>query len=126
MAIDSVKGNLLKQHDVDAIVNTVNCVGVMGKGIALQFKKQWPANFKAYAVACKNEQVKLGSMFIYELGALATPKYIVNFPTKGHWRSASRLVDIETGLQDLAKQITHLGISSIAIPPIGCGLGGLP
>lgn len=126
MAINSVNGNLLKQHDVDAIVNTVNCVGVMGKGIALQFKKQWPANFKAYATACKNEQVKLGSMFIYELGPLATPKYIVNFPTKGHWRSASRLVDIETGLQDLAKQINHFAITSIAIPPIGCGLGGLP
>ncbi|WP_354625812.1 macro domain-containing protein [Psychromonas sp. MME2] len=125
MAIDSVTGNLLKQHDVDAIVNTVNCVGVMGKGIALQFKKQWPANFKAYATACKNEQVKLGSMFIYELGTLATPKYIVNFPTKGHWRSASRLIDIERGLQDLAKKITQLGITSIAIPPIGCGLGGL-
>lgn len=126
MAIISVTGNLLKQHNVDAIVNTVNCVGVMGKGIALQFKKQWPANFKAYAMACKNEQVTLGSMFIYELGALATPKYIVNFPTKGHWRSASRLVDIETGLQDLAKQISNFGIKSIAIPPIGCGLGGLP
>jgi O-acetyl-ADP-ribose deacetylase (regulator of RNase III) len=69
MAINSVTGNLLKQHDVDAIVNTVNCVGVMGKGIALQFKKQWPANFKAYATACKNEQVTLGSMFVYKLGA---------------------------------------------------------
>lgn len=126
MAINSVKGDLLNQQDVDAIVNTVNCVGVMGKGIALQFKKKWPANFKAYAAACEKNEVKLGKMFIFELGALATPRYIVNFPTKGHWRSASRMVDIETGLQDLASQINCLGIKSIAIPPLGCGNGGLP
>ena len=75
-----MKGDLLKQQDVDAIVNTVNCVGVMGKGIALQFKKKWPENFKMYAAACKNGEVKLGQMFTYELGTLATPRYIINFP----------------------------------------------
>ncbi|CAM4259217.1 macro domain-containing protein [Shewanella livingstonensis] len=125
MAIKSVEGDLLQQQDVDAIVNTVNCVGVMGKGIALQFKKKWPANFKAYAAACKADEVKLGQMFTFELGAMALPKFIINFPTKGHWRNASRLQDIESGLKDLAKQIQLHNIRSIAIPPLGCGNGGL-
>ncbi|MGP1834165.1 type II toxin-antitoxin system antitoxin DNA ADP-ribosyl glycohydrolase DarG [Shewanella frigidimarina] len=125
MAIKSVEGDLLQQQDVDAIVNTVNCVGVMGKGIALQFKKKWPANFKAYAAACKAGEVKLGQMFTFELGAMALPRFIINFPTKGHWRSASRLQDVESGLKDLAKQIQLHDIRSIAIPPLGCGNGGL-
>ncbi|PVZ68823.1 type II toxin-antitoxin system antitoxin DNA ADP-ribosyl glycohydrolase DarG [Pelagibaculum spongiae] len=125
MTINSVMGNLLQQHDADAIVNTVNCVGVMGKGIALQFKKKWPDNFKAYARACKDEQVHLGKMFVFDLGGLATPRYIINFPTKGHWRSASQLADIESGLADLVEQIQKIGIRSIAIPPLGCGNGGL-
>lgn len=126
MTIISTKGDLLKQQDVDAIVNTVNCVGVMGKGIALQFKKKWPDNFKAYASACKNKEVKLGHMFTFELGALATPRYIVNFPTKDHWRSSSKIEDIESGLQSLVQHIQQFDIRSIAIPPLGCGLGGLP
>lgn len=126
MTILSIKGDLLKQQDVDAIVNTVNCIGVMGKGIALQFKKKWPENFKAYAAACKNKEVKLGQMFTYELGALATPRFIINFPTKDHWRSASKIEDIETGLQSLVQHIQQFDIRSIAIPPLGCGLGGLP
>lgn len=126
MTINSTKGDLLKQQDVDAIVNTVNCVGVMGKGIALQFKKKWPDNFKAYASACKLKEVKLGKMFTFELGALATPRFIVNFPTKDHWRSASKIEDIESGLQSLVEHIAQFDIGSIAIPPLGCGLGGLP
>ncbi|GAC13734.1 type II toxin-antitoxin system antitoxin DNA ADP-ribosyl glycohydrolase DarG [Aliiglaciecola lipolytica] len=126
MTIISTKGDLLKQQDVDAIVNTVNCVGVMGKGIALQFKKKWPENFKAYAAACKQGDVKLGQMFTFELGALATPRYIINFPTKGHWRSASKLEDIESGLKSLVDNIQNKNIKSIAIPPLGSGLGGLP
>jgi O-acetyl-ADP-ribose deacetylase (regulator of RNase III) len=125
MAIKSVEGDLLQQQDVDAIVNTVNCVGVMGKGIALQFKKKWPTNFTAYAAACKAGEVKLGQMFTFELGAMALPRFIINFPTKGHWRSASRLQDVESGLKDLAKQIQLHDIRSIAIPPLGCGNGGL-
>lgn len=125
MSIKSVEGNLLQQQNVDAIVNTVNCVGVMGKGIALQFKKKWPSNYKAYATACKAGDVALGKMFIFELGALATPRFIINFPTKGHWRSDSRLKDIEAGLQDLVARIKALNIQSIAIPPLGCGNGGL-
>jgi len=125
MSIITVQGDLLKQHDVDAIVNTVNCVGIMGKGIALQFKKKWPANFKAYADACKTGQVKPGHMFIYHAGTLATPKYVVNFPTKDHWRGKSRIEFIQDGLVDLVEQIKALSISSIAIPPLGCGNGGL-
>lgn len=125
MSIITVQGDLLKQHDVDAIVNTVNCVGIMGKGIALQFKKKWPANFKAYADACKAGFVKPGHMFIYHAGALATPKYIVNFPTKDHWRGKSRIEFIQYGLVDLVAQIKAYGITSIAVPPLGCGNGGL-
>lgn len=117
--------DLLAAADVDAIINTVNCVGIMGKGIALQFKKKWPANFKAYELACKNQQVQLGKMFIYELGVLATPKYIINFPTKQHWRSASKLEHIRLGLEDLIQQMQQRGIQSVAIPPLGCGHGGL-
>ena len=125
MTISSATGDLLQQHDVDAIVNAVNCVGVMGKGIALQFKKKWPDNFKAYAAACKASQVTLGEMFIYDLGGLVSPRYIINFPTKGHWRSASNIKDIESGLQNLVAQVGALGIRSIAMPPLGCGNGGL-
>ncbi|MFI3184742.1 MAG: macro domain-containing protein [Methylococcaceae bacterium] len=125
MSIMTLQGDLLKQLDVDAIVNTVNCVGIMGKGIALQFKKKWPANFKAYVDACKAGLVKPGHLFIYHAGALATPKYIINFPTKDHWRGSSRIEFIQDGLVDLVKQIQALGITSIAIPPLGCGNGGL-
>jgi len=125
MSIIFIKGDLLQQTDVDAIVNTVNCVGVMGKGIALQFKKKWPANFKAYAAACKAKQVRPGGMFVYDAGALVNPKYIINFPTKDHWRAKSHIEFIVEGLHDLVRIIQELEIRSIAIPPLGCGNGGL-
>jgi len=125
MTIISTKGDLLKQTDVHAIINTVNCVGVMGKGIALQFKKKWPPNFKAYVAACKAKQVRTGKMFIYHAGSMATPNYVINFPTKDHWRGKSRIEFIRDGLVDLINQIKELGIKSIAIPPLGCGNGGL-
>lgn len=125
MTISIHKGDLLASPDVDAIVNTVNCVGVMGKGIALQFKKKWPENFRAYCDACKKGEVNLGKMFTYDLGSLATPKYIINFPTKMHWRSPSKLIDIQLGLSDLISLIKKNDIQSIAIPPLGCGNGGL-
>lgn len=125
MGLITTQGDLLKQYDVDAIVNTVNCVGVMGKGIALQFKKKWPENFKAYANACDSGIVKPGKMFIYNAGALATPNYIVNFPTKKHWKGKSQVKYIQDGLKDLIEQIKILKISSIAVPPLGCGNGGL-
>lgn len=125
MTIRSIEGDLLKQDDVDAIVNTVNCVGIMGKGIALQFKNKWPANFKAYEAACKQKQVNVGYMFVYDSGGLLKPNYIINFPTKDHWKGKSRIEYIQSGLQDLVTQIKRLSIKSIALPPLGCGNGGL-
>jgi len=124
MMIEYKTGNILTE-DAEAIVNTVNCVGVMGRGIALQFKKAYPANFKDYAAACKLDQVKPGRMFVHDLGGLTNPRYIINFPTKRHWRGNSRLEDIESGLTALADEIRERGINSIAIPPLGSGLGGL-
>jgi O-acetyl-ADP-ribose deacetylase (regulator of RNase III) len=124
MPITRGTGNLLTQ-DVDALVNTVNTEGIMGKGIALQFKKAWPAMFKAYEAACKRGDVTLGRMHVWEPGSLPGPRYIINFPTKRLWRARSKLIDIETGLQDLTRVIRDLGITSIAIPPLGCGNGGL-
>jgi len=109
----------------EALVNTVNCVGVMGRGIALQFKNAFPNNYKQYAQACKRKEVQPGRMFITATGLLQGPRYIINFPTKRHWRGKSRLEDIEAGLVDLVRVIEDLGITSIAIPPLGCGLGGL-
>lgn len=125
MTIKNSEGDLLQQSDVDAIVNTVNCVGVMGTGIALQFKRKWPANFKTYAAACKREEVRPGKMHVYHAGSLATPKYVINFPTKDHWRGKSKVEFITEGLKDLLAVIKELNIQSIALPPLGCGNGGL-
>jgi O-acetyl-ADP-ribose deacetylase (regulator of RNase III) len=118
------RGNLL-EAEIEALVNTVNTVGVMGKGIALQFKKAYPENYKAYARACKLGEVTLGKMFVYERGQLVGPKYIINFPTKKHWRGKARLEDIGQGLVDLVNVIKERRIKSVAIPPLGCGNGGL-
>jgi O-acetyl-ADP-ribose deacetylase (regulator of RNase III) len=111
--------------DAEALVNTVNCVGFMGRGIALQFKKAWPDNFKAYAAACQRQEVQPGRMFVFETGRLTNPRLIVNFPTKRHWRGKSRIEDIDAGLAALGVEIRQRGIRSIAIPPLGAGLGGL-
>lgn len=111
--------------DAEALVNTVNCVGIMGRGIALQFKKAFDNNFKAYAAACKAGQVQPGTMFVYDLNRLYNPRFIINFPTKRHWRNKSRIEDIQTGLSDLIRVVQQHHIQSIAIPPLGCGLGGL-
>lgn len=119
-----VNGNLLLA-DVDAIVNTVNTIGVMGKGLALQYKLAWPDNFKAYVRACQLGEVTPGRMFVYSLEGMFNPRFIVNFPTKRHWRDASRLEDIETGLLALVDEIQQREIPSIAIPSLGCGCGGL-
>ena len=117
-------GDILKA-DAEAIVNTVNCVGVMGRGIALQFKKAFPANFRAYALACDNGEVQPGKMFIYDTGSFTNPRFIINFPTKRHWKGKSRIEDIDSGLAALARNISERGIKSVAIPPLGAGLGGL-
>ena len=104
------------------LVNTVNCVGIMGKGVALEFKKAYPAMFEEYAARCERRQVKLGEPYLYRdvSGAM-----IVNFPTKDHWRSTSRLADIEHGLDYFAVHAAEWGIRSVALPPLGCGNGGL-
>jgi len=118
------QGNLL-EADVEAVVNTVNTVGVMGKGIALMFKERYPDNFKAYAAASKRDEVQVGRMFVTTSPELTGPRWIINFPTKQHWRSASRLEWIVDGLADLRRVIAEKGIRSIAIPPLGSGNGGL-
>jgi O-acetyl-ADP-ribose deacetylase (regulator of RNase III) len=122
--IKFVTGNLLDAK-VDALVNTVNTAGVMGKGLALQFKKAFPANSKAYEAACKQGEVQIGKMFVFDAGGIVPPRYIINFPTKKHWRSPSKLEYIEQGLAALIKVIRDRKIRSIAIPPLGAGLGGL-
>lgn len=122
--IEYTNGNIL-QANAEALVNTVNCVGVMGKGIALQFKQAHPNNFKQYAAACKMSKVQPGHMLIVPTGNMFNPRYIINFPTKRHWRSKSRLKDIRSGLEALVKDVQELNIRSIAIPPLGCGNGGL-
>ncbi len=117
------QGDILKA-DADALVNTVNCVGVMGRGVALQFKQAYPENFRAYAAACKRGDVQPGRMFVFETGAL-TPRLIVNFPAKRHWRVRSRIEDIQSGLDALVEEIRVRAVKSVAIPPLGTGLGGL-
>jgi O-acetyl-ADP-ribose deacetylase (regulator of RNase III) len=122
--IKLTQGDILKA-DTEALVNTVNCVGVMGRGIALQFKKAFPGNFKSYAAACKASQVKPGQMFVYDLNRLYNPRIIINFPTKRHWKNKSLIEDIKLGLIDLINIVEQQQIHSIAIPPLGCGNGGL-
>lgn len=122
--ISEETGNLL-DASADALVNTVNTVGVMGKGLALQFKQAYPANFRAYQAACHHGEVRLGRMFVYEPGVPGQPRYLVNFPTKGHWRDSSNLGSVRDGLADLRRVILDQAITSIALPPLGCGNGGL-
>ena len=122
--IEYTKGDILNS-DAEAVVNTVNCVGIMGRGIALQFKNSFPENFKAYEKACKADQVHPGQMFVFQNDRLHEPKFIINFPTKRHWKGKSRMEDIESGLVALVHEITSREIRSIAIPPLGSGLGGL-
>jgi O-acetyl-ADP-ribose deacetylase (regulator of RNase III)/uncharacterized protein YwgA len=127
MSITFKKGDMFSEP-VEAIVNTVNCVGVMGKGVALEFKKRWPDNFKAYKKVCDAKELEPGRMFIFDTNMLfATdgPRFLVNFPTKKHWRSKSEISYIEDGLNALVNEIKVLGIKSIAMPPLGCGNGGL-
>ncbi len=125
--IREVSGNLL-DADVEALVNTVNTVGVMGRGIALQFKQAFPDNFRAYEAACRRREVLPGKMFVFRRDTLRTyknPRFIINFPTKRNWRGKSRLEDIEEGLRDLAQVVKDEGIRTIALPPLGCGSGKL-
>lgn len=122
--LELIEGNLL-EADADALVNTVNTEGVMGKGVALQFAKKFPEMLVAYKAACKAGEVQPGRMHVFEREEMFRPRYIINFPTKRHWRTRSRIEDIEAGLAALAREIGRLDIRSIALPPLGCGNGGL-
>ena len=122
--ISYAKGNLL-DADVEAVVNTVNTVGVMGKGIALMFKEAFLENFKEYELACKRNEVQVGRMFVTERQQLMGPKWVINFPTKKNWQDPSEMEWIIDGLRDLRKVIEEKGICSVALPPLGCGSGGL-
>jgi O-acetyl-ADP-ribose deacetylase (regulator of RNase III) len=124
MTIEFVQGDLL-DAPVEALVNAVNTVGIMGKGIALQFKHRFPQNMAAYSKACKSGLVNVGKMYVTETSLLVGPRWIINFPTKKHWRDNSQIEWIESGLQDLKSFIIRNAVKSIAIPALGAGNGGL-
>jgi O-acetyl-ADP-ribose deacetylase (regulator of RNase III) len=122
--IEEGSGNLLTA-DTDALVNTVNTVGVMGKGIALQFKRAHPDNYAAYRAAFERGELSIGRILVFDTGRMGPGRYILNFPTKRHWRSPSRLEDIRAGLDDLIRVVRDLGLTSLAVPALGAGNGGL-
>jgi O-acetyl-ADP-ribose deacetylase (regulator of RNase III)/uncharacterized protein YwgA len=122
--VELTRGNLLSA-DVDALVNTVNTVGVMGKGIALQFRKAFPQVYEVYKRACDAGEVQPGRMLVTQTGQVSGPRLVINFPTKRHWRGRSRLEDIDSGLQDLVRVLRDWNVRSVAVPPLGCGNGGL-
>lgn len=123
--VQYTRGNLLKPPHAEALVNAVNCVGVMGRGIAAQFKRTYPENFRAYEAACKRKEVVPGRMFVFATGQITNPRFILNFPTKHHWRDQARIEDIEIGLATLVVEVQTRSIKSIALPALGCGLGCL-
>lgn len=121
MIMKILVGDIL-QSKAQTLINTVNCVGIMGKGIALEFKKRFPEMFKDYVERCERHEVKLGFPYVYKI---LLPPQIINFPTKDHWKSVSRISDIERGLQHLLSHYKEWGVTSLAIPPLGCGNGQL-
>jgi O-acetyl-ADP-ribose deacetylase (regulator of RNase III) len=122
--IETARGDIL-HADAEALVNTVNCVGFMGRGIALQFRKAYPENFASYKKACDANEVQPGRMHVVKLHRFENPKYVINFPTKRHWKGKSRIDDVKAGLHALVEELRSRNIRSVAIPPLGCGLGGL-
>jgi O-acetyl-ADP-ribose deacetylase (regulator of RNase III) len=122
MIVSIENGNLLAA-EADALVNPVNTVGVMGRGLALAFKKAFPDNYVLYERACQAGEIQVGRVHVH--GRIAPPHYIINFPTKQHWRQPSKLEYIRDGLADLVLKVRALNIRSIAVPALGCGLGGL-
>jgi O-acetyl-ADP-ribose deacetylase (regulator of RNase III) len=127
--IEKGSGDLLNAS-VEALVNTVNTIGVMGKGLARQFKQRFPANFRAYAAACNRGEIEIGRMLVTEMSSQVSlfvigPRCLINFPTKKHWRDPSQLEYVRSGLIALVGEIRERGIRSIAVPPFGCGNGGL-
>jgi O-acetyl-ADP-ribose deacetylase (regulator of RNase III)/uncharacterized protein YwgA len=127
MSLQFKTGDLFAQSS-EALVNTVNCVGVMGKGVALEFKKRWPSNYVDYKRLCDRKQLRPGRVYVHEVGDMFGshgPRFIINFPTKDHWRSKSKLEFVEAGLDALSEALQKYKISSVALPPLGCGNGGL-
>jgi O-acetyl-ADP-ribose deacetylase (regulator of RNase III) len=122
--IELKKGDILKAH-ADVLVNTVNCVGYMGRGIALQFSKAFPEVLKAYQSACGRGEIQPGKVQVNDLNRFEQPHFVINVPTKRHWRGKSRMEDIDAGLEALVAEVQKLGVKSVAVPPLGCGLGGL-
>jgi O-acetyl-ADP-ribose deacetylase (regulator of RNase III) len=122
--IEAGAGDLL-DADVEALVNPVNTIGVMGKGLALVFKRRFPEGFRAYAAACRRGEVAIGRMFVVETTGATGPRYLINFPTKKHWRDPSLLEYVRAGLTALVDEIRARKIRSIALPALGCGNGGL-
>jgi len=122
--LEVVQGDILNA-DAEALVNTVNCVGLEGRGLAAQFRAAFPRVSRSYRAACRKKKVQPGCMHIVEIGRTSRPRWVINFPTKRHWSAKSRIEDIETGLIALVAEVRRLGIRSIAVPPLGCGLGGL-
>lgn len=122
--IEYKTGDILTE-EAEALVNPVNGIGVMGRGLSLQFKRAFPDNFKAYAARCERNEMKPGHVFVFKTDATIYPRYIIDFPTKRHWRGKSRMEDVESGLASLTEAIRTHGIRSVAVPPLGSGLGGL-
>ena len=120
--IRETSGDILTA-DVEALVNPVSTVGVMGAGLALAFKRKYPDMYREYALGCKHDGFDVGQVMEHEVGE--QPRYVISFPTKQHWRNPSKLEWINSGLIDLRRAIEDFGIKSIAIPALGCGLGGL-
>jgi O-acetyl-ADP-ribose deacetylase (regulator of RNase III) len=124
MSIHIIQGDIL-EAETDAIVNTVNCKGIMGKGLALEVKKKYPENFKKYQDVCESGSLRPGDIFVFEIGKLFPPHYVFNFATKDHWKGKSKIEYIRIGLNNLIIDIEKLNLQSIAVPPLGCGYGGL-
>lgn len=124
MAIRIQSGDILKAP-VEAIVNPVNTVGVMGAGLARQIRDRYPDHYVAYREACRRGEVRIGRMFVHDRGEGARPRYIIGFPTKEDWRAPSKMEYIEAGLRDLARVIREHDIRRVAVPALGAGLGGL-
>lgn len=125
--IKYLSGDIM-ESEAQALVNPVNCVGVMGKGLALQFKHRYPANYIFYEQACREGRVRPGHMLVFELEPVTHgqgPQFLINFPTKRHWLDESLLGDIHQGLDALAFELIRRRIRRVALPALGCGLGGL-
>lgn len=124
MTIEFVQGNIF-DSGAEALVNPVNCVGVMGKGLAAEFKRRYPAYFAYYRGICENKNLKPGGVFVYQQPSYQLHKYIISFATKNHWKDPSKFFDIRVGIPLLIVKLVTNKIKSVAVPALGCGLGGL-